>query len=117
MTRIFCMCIAMLLVVGCADNGADTTVGFNETTAVAFNVSGAPTVEFNVPDMMCMEGCGTKVKEILSEQPGAKDVLVDFDAKTATVAVDESAFDAAAAIAALVDHQFENSTLKSTAVQ
>ena len=75
--------------------------------------SPAPTVAFDLPDMMCAEGCGAKVDEVLSEQPGAKEVLVDFDSKSATVVVDEGAFDSQAAIAALVDHGFEQSTLKS----
>jgi copper chaperone CopZ len=84
-------------------------------TPAVFNVGGAPTVEFSMPDMMCPEGCGEKTKEILSEQPGAKEVVIDFESKTATVAVEEDAFDAEAAIAALVDHGFEHSTLKSDA--
>ena len=84
---------------------------------MAFNVAGAPTVEFNVPDMMCPEGCGAKTKEILSEQPGAKEVVINFDAKTATVAIEEGKFDPDAAIAALVDHGFENSTLKTAATR
>lgn len=84
--------------------------------ATSFNVAGAPTVEFSAPDMMCPEGCGTKVKEILSEQPGVKEVVVDFDSKTATVAIDKDGkFDANTAVAALVDHGFKNSTLKSGA--
>jgi copper chaperone CopZ len=87
----------------------------NSATAVAFNVEGAPTVEFSVPDMMCPESCAVKTKEILSEQPGAKEVVVDFDSKTATVAIENGKFDAEAAIAALVDHGFEHSTLKSEA--
>ena len=71
-------------------------------------------VELNVPDMMCAEGCGAKVKEILSEQPGAKEVIVDFDAKTATVAIEGGGkFDANAAVAALVDHGFKNSSVKT----
>ena len=99
---------------GCAQPNAETTASKDdETTAVAFNVAGAPTVEFNVPDMMCPEGCGEKTKEILSEQPGAKEVVINFDAKTATVAVETDKFDADAAIAALVDYGFEHSTLKS----
>jgi copper chaperone CopZ len=66
--------------------------------------------------MMCPEGCGEKVKEILAEQPGAKEVLVDFDAKTATVAIESGGnFDTSAAVAALVDHGFKNSTLKGEA--
>ena len=56
------------------------------------------------------------MKEILSEQPGAKEVLIDFDAKVAKVAVaDDSKFDKDAAVAALVDHGFKNSTVKSEA--
>jgi copper chaperone CopZ len=78
----------------------------------AFNTAGAPTIEFSVPDMMCPEGCGAKVKEILAEQPGAKDVLVDFPSKTAKVAVDKDKFDAKQAVAALVDHQFKNAALR-----
>ena len=83
--------------------------------AAVFNVAGAPTVEFSVPDMMCPEGCGEATKAILSEQPGAKEVLVDFDAKTATVAIEDGKFDAAQALAALVDHGFDHSTLKDEA--
>jgi len=44
-----------------------------------------PQVTILVPDMMCEEGCAAKVHEILSEQPGARQVVVNFDAKTATV--------------------------------
>jgi copper chaperone CopZ len=84
-----------------------------KTTPAAFNTAGAPTVEFSVPDMMCPEGCGAKVKEILSQQPGAKDVVVDFPAKKAIVAVDKDKFDAKQAIAALVDHQFKHSALSA----
>jgi copper chaperone CopZ len=93
---------------GCADKS---------TSSATFNTVGAPTVEFSAPDMMCPEGCGAKVKEILSAQPGAKDVLVDFDSKTATVAIDkEGKFDANAAVAALVDHGFKNSAIKKNSL-
>ena len=54
-----------------------------------------------------------KTKEILSQQPGAKEVRVDFDTKTATVAVDSGKFNAEDAIAALVDHGFDHSTVKA----
>jgi copper chaperone CopZ len=84
-------------------------------TPAAFNIAGAPTVEFSVPDMMCPEGCGVKTKQILAEQSGVKDVIVDFESKTATVAIEEGKFDGADAIAALVDHGFDHSTLKSDA--
>jgi copper chaperone CopZ len=69
-----------------------------------------------VPDMMCPESCAVKVKEILSDQPGVENVVVDFDSKTATVTLGDETngkFDADAAIAALVDHGFDHSTLKS----
>lgn len=106
--------IATALTLGCGPNTATSLRSpAPAATAVEFNVSGAPTIEFNAPDMMCPEGCGAKVKEILSELPGAKEVVINFEAKTATVAVDKDKFDAEAAIAALVDHGFENSTLKS----
>ncbi len=82
------------------------------TNTPDFNVAGLPTVEFSVPDMMCPDGCGVAVKEILVKQPGAKDVLVDFEGKTAIVAVDEKAFNSDKALAALVDKQFLNSSLK-----
>ncbi|MEX2091851.1 MAG: heavy-metal-associated domain-containing protein [Pirellulales bacterium] len=108
--RAFCVLVAFGMCVGCSKVDAPSPGG----TAVAFNVAGAPTVEFNVPDMMCPEGCGAKTKEILSEQPGAKEVVINFDAKTATVAVEKDKFDANAAIAALVDYGFENSTLKAS---
>src|SRR4051794_24661397 len=109
------LCIMGLITVfaGCGRDGvnepSDVTLAVKPAS---FNTAGAPTVEFSVPDMMCPEGCGAKVKEILSGQPGAKDVLVDFPAKTAKVAVDKDKFDAKQAVAALVDHQFKNSALK-----
>jgi copper chaperone CopZ len=79
----------------------------------AFNAAGAPVIEFSVPDMMCAEGCGVAVKEILAKQPGVTDVVVDFDGKVATVAIEEGKFDADQALAALVDRQFTNSSLKN----
>jgi copper chaperone CopZ len=103
----------MGLCLGCS-HVESPTANTASVTPVLFNIAGGPTVEFSVPDMMCPEGCGAKVKEILSEQPGAKDVLVDFPAKTATVAVDKDKFDAKKAVAALKDYQFKNSTLKDS---
>jgi len=101
------------LVAGCSQQSAESSSSASEAvTPVAFNSGGAPTVQFTVPDMMCPEGCGEKVKEILSQQPGAKDVVVDFDSKTVTVAVDKCKFDSKQAIAALVDHQFSHAALK-----
>lgn len=114
MVRNAVLAFGVVVMLGCAQQNTETTVSTDEATAaVAFNIAGAPTVQFSAPDMMCPESCAVKVKEILSEQPGAKDVVVDFDSKTATVAVEEGKFDADAAIAALVDHGFDHSTLKS----
>ena len=114
MIRHFGICVVLILAAGCNQQSASTMNDVdNSETTVAFNVEDAPTVEFSVPDMMCPESCAVKTKEILSEQPGAKEVVVDFDSKTATVAVEDGKFDAAAAIAALVDHGFEHSTVKS----
>jgi copper chaperone CopZ len=108
----YCVVLIFALVVGCAKQSAETAAVVAEpTSVVAFNVASAPTVEFNVPDMMCLEGCGAKTKEILAELPGAKEVVINFDAKTATVAIEEGKFDADAAIATLKDYGFENSTL------
>lgn len=112
----YALVLAMAVATGCAKQAPETaTVVGEPMTVVAFNASGAPTVEFNVPDMMCPEGCGAKTKEILSELPGAKEVVINFDAKTATVAIEEGKFDADAAIAALKDYGFENSSLKADA--
>ena len=113
MIRVTSICLGVVFLAGCSEQAAKSpTVDSTAVTPASFNKGGAPTVEFSVPDMMCPEGCGAKVKEILSEQPGAKDVLVDFPAKTAKVAIDKDKFDAKQAVAALVDHQFKNSALK-----
>jgi copper chaperone CopZ len=70
-------------------------------------------VVLSVPDMMCEESCAVKVREVLSEQPGVKRVNVDFPKRTATLAVRESSFDAEQALAALVDHGFDEARLKT----
>jgi copper chaperone CopZ len=106
----------LLSIAGCSESTAPRADIVTTTTPAVFNVNGAPTVEFSVPDMMCPEGCAVEVKEILAKQPGAKDVLVDFEAKTATVAIEQDEFDAAQALAALIDKQFTNSALKDDAV-
>jgi copper chaperone CopZ len=112
MFRIFSVVILAVSTVGCGE-GNLSSPGVTPTT---FNTAGAPTVEFNAPDMMCAEGCGAKVNEILSKQRGAKEVVVDFESRKATVAIDPDAnFDANAALAALVDHGFKNSSIKSAA--
>lgn len=107
-----------LVLVGCQKRESEqaasdaASAAADDITVVVFNVEGAPTVEFDVPDMMCEESCAVKVHEILSEQPGVKDSIVDFPARTATVAIEEGQFDADAAIAALVDYGFDHSALK-----
>ena len=61
--------------------------------------------------MHCEFSCAPKVFETLIAQPGVKDVKVELETKTATIAIDEESFDADAAIAALVDVQFVNTTV------
>lgn len=101
-----------VLVAGCQSELSTTPEASTATvTPAAFNVEGAPTVSFSVPDMMCEFSCVEQVKKALSSEPGVKDVKVDFEAKQATVAVDREKFDAEAAIATLVDYQFTNSQL------
>ena len=113
-----CALLLSLSVFGCSDATTTTTnIPANSTTAAVFNAAGAPTIEFNVPDMMCPEGCAVATKEILSAQPGAKEVIVDFESRTATVAIEDGVFSADDALAALVDRGFEHSTLKSGAIE
>jgi copper chaperone CopZ len=104
--------LVIVCLVGCSEQAKQEPVATNAIKPASFNTEGAPTIEFTVPDMMCPEGCGEKVKEILSEQPGAKDVLVEFETKTVKVAVDKDKFDSTKAVAALKDHQFGHSALK-----
>lgn len=111
--RFAAFAIVVLVLCGCVRESSDVTETGVAATPVAFNVSGAPTIEFSVPDMMCPTSCVAKTKEILSQQPGAKEVRVDFDTKTAIVAVESGDFNAEQAIAALVDHGFDHSTVKS----
>ena len=112
----FTMLVLSFAVSGCTDaTNSPASISAESATPVVFNTAGAPTVEFSVPDMMCEESCAVQTKEILSEQPGAKEVIVNFDSKTATVAIEEGKFDAEAAIAALVDHGFDHSQLKDAA--
>ncbi|MEX2316663.1 MAG: heavy-metal-associated domain-containing protein [Pirellulales bacterium] len=73
----------------------------------------ASEVTLSVPDMMCEEGCAAKVREVLSEQPGVKQVRVDFPNRTATLGVNKAKFDVEQAVAVLVDHGFEHSRLKT----
>ena len=103
---------AAVLLAGCQSEVASNADNSNvAAAAVAFNVSGAPTISFSVPDMMCQHACAVKVKEALAAQPGVEEVKVDFEAKLATVAIDQDLFDPDAAVATLIDYQFTNSEL------
>ncbi len=104
---------ALVLVTGCQNEQTavpEASTGV-EATLVAFNTVGAPTASLYVPEMFCEQSCVVKVKQILAEQTGVKEVKVDFETKVATVAIDETEFNAEAAIAALVDYQFTDSKL------
>lgn len=110
--------LSMFALVGCQSESITESTVENEsaieTTPVAFNVSGAPTAEFEVPDMFCEFGCAAKVKEVLAAQTGVEDVKVDFETKRAIIAVDKAKFDPNAAVAALVDYDFGNTKLISS---
>jgi hypothetical protein len=115
MLRPICLAIALCVFVGCSQAPKnEAAVDEKEMTAASFNLEHAPTVEFDVPDMMCPDGCGVAVEGILSKQPGAKDVLIDFENKKAIVAIEDGKFDSDKALAALVDKQFTNSSLKGS---
>ena len=94
---------------GCTEHGTVNTL----QSKPVFNAAHLPTVEFALPDMMCEEGCAEAVEDILARQSGVEEVRVDFDAKSATVAVDDKSFDSQQTLAALVDKGFDNSTLVS----
>ena len=103
---------------GCAEATNDVTgVAMESATPAVFNVANSPIVEFSVPDMMCPEGCGEATREILAEQEGVKEVKIDFLSKLAVVAVDQEKFNADKALAELIDHGFDNSTLKAGSAQ
>jgi copper chaperone CopZ len=109
------LAVAFVLVTGCQHEqgvSPETSTSVTVTPAV-FNVAGAPTASLHVPNMHCEFSCVEKVKQVLADQKGVKEVKIDFETKTATVAIDEAAFDADGAIAALVDYQFMDSELIS----
>ena len=113
MYRLAVVGLFVAFVAGVGASSQEASIGQESTTPVSFNAAGAPTVEFDLPDMMCEDGCAWTVNDILSKQPGAKDVRVDFEAKTATVAIEAGTFDSQLALAELVDKGFDNSTFKS----
>ena len=114
MTRLASLAVVLVLAVGCGQSSSVTVSTTDEpvaATPAAFNADEAPTVAFDVPDMMCEFSCVPTVRDALAKQPGVKDVKVDLETKRATVAVEEDQFDADAAIAALVDLQYKNTKL------
>jgi copper chaperone CopZ len=111
MRSIFTLAVALVILIGCADTKVTTNdTQKPEAQPAAFNVAGAPTVMFEVSDMVC-ESCSEAVHDTLAKQPGAKEVIVDLEKKVATVAVDEDKFDEEAAVAALLDKQFPHAKL------
>lgn len=112
------------LLLGCSQQPGPTTTSGSaghaaassgeEATQVAFNIDGNPTVEFEVPGMMCPHGCVPKVREAFAEQPGVKDVQVVYATKTAIVAINEREFNPADAAANLEDEfGFSGTRLKN----
>lgn len=110
------ICVLSLIATcgGCGQkSGEISTTTSPNAVPVAFNVTHAPTIEFNVPDMMCPEGCGEATRGILADQEGVVDVKIDFPAKLAIVAVESEKFDANKALSELIDHGFDKSTIKT----
>ncbi|NOY30207.1 MAG: heavy-metal-associated domain-containing protein [Planctomycetes bacterium] len=105
--------VVSLLAIGCQGEQAPTpdTSATVSATPVTFNTGGAPTVTFEVPDMMCQYSCVDAVKTALASQPGVREVRIDFEARQATVVVDQATFNGEAAVASLVDYQFTNSKM------
>jgi hypothetical protein len=118
MIRSLALLAVAVVFVGCGgeQEKESNSIVPEQLSSASFNPEHAPTVEFSVPDMMCPDGCGVAVKNIMAKQPGAKDVFVDFEGKTVKVAIEEGKFDSDKALAALVDKQFSNSALKDGVV-
>ncbi len=121
MFRTTLMLMLLAAVAGCNQSAPSNTAVENpdksmviggEVEAVAFNTEGLPTVSFEVPNMHCEVMCVPKVRKTLAAQPGVKDVRVDLESKTATVAVEGDAFDADAAVAALEAEEFADTKVK-----
>lgn len=108
MMRLFPLIIAVLAVNVMSGCSEPPTPEETPATPAAFNVEGLPTVEISVPGMMCEQSCVPTVRDSLARQQGVRDVKVDLETKTATVAVREDMFDADAAVADLLDLGFED---------
>jgi copper chaperone CopZ len=121
MRPVFGIAAVIIFALGCSQSANETKPLVSteekpaEVTQAAFNVEGAPTIQFSVPDMMCEDSCVPQVRKTLAQQPGVKDVKVELATHTATVAVDQAKFNADAAVAALVDLQFTNTKLATDA--
>ena len=111
--QIVCVLWASAFWAGCGQQYATDVSDESHATSVSFNTAGAPTVEFSVPDMMCPDSCVATVREILEAQPGVREVLVDYETKTATVAIDEEEFQVDAALEMFVDRAFVHTEVKS----
>jgi copper chaperone CopZ len=100
--------------VGCQSQTVDATKTepAGEATEVAGPDSGSTVnlqvVNFSVPGMHCEFACVPKVRKVLEALPGVAEVQVDLPSKVATVRCEEGKFDAAAAVAALVDVRFDD---------
>tara|TARA_R110000850_G_scaffold190308_2_gene316199 strand:+ start:38328 stop:38732 length:405 start_codon:yes stop_codon:yes gene_type:complete len=60
---------------------------------------------FEIEGMKCAMGCAKVIEKNIAKMDGVKEVLVDFDTKTATVSYDQE----------LVDQEKLTATIKSTA--
>jgi copper chaperone CopZ len=121
MQRVFAILGVAVVAVGCGEapvsNGPTQTIVGSVVEEADFNTVGAPTVAFDVPAMHCEHMCKPKVEETLAAQPGVVDVKVEIATKVATVAIDTEKFDAEKAIAALVEADFEGTTLHAEAME
>ena len=109
--------LVAVVALGCGQQAVETVetspTSASDAVTLVFNEAGAPTVDFDVPNMHCEAMCVPKVRATLESQPGVVDVKVDLETKVATVAVEEGAFDADAAIEALAAADFPESALRS----
>lgn len=71
-----------------------------EVTQASFNIADDPTVAIEVPGMHCA-ACAASIEKTLVNEPGVKEIRMNIEKKTATVAIDKSAFDAGKAIESL----------------
>ena len=105
---IICGLMALTLAMGCqSENVTSEKTEPAAVTLVEIDPANVEFVDFSVPGMHCEFSCAPKVREVLSAQPGVAEVEVDLPSKTARVKADRTQFDAEAAVAALIDVQFD----------